>query len=461
MDVFGKIMTTTAAFLKGLPHGKTGGILDPLRQSAFQYISDSGFPTHKDESWKYTRVAPILEVPFQQAQAKTDHCLSTDAIDRLAGSFGEIQLIFINGRFAPTLSSHGLLPRGVRVTNLASILSEGKAGDSPFQPPPAAIALSYPPPRAGEDKGEGKPFLHAFTALNTALTEDGAFIQIPENTIIDQPIHLVFLSDVGRTPIMSHPRSIVLAGAKSRATIVEVYTGVLDHPYFTNTVTDIILDEGAEITHYKVQNEAERAFHIALLNVQQGRGSRFTSHGVALGAALARQEVNVALTAPNAHATLNGLYLPRNGQYLDHPILIDHIAPHCTSHQFYKGIIEGAGRGGFYGRVIVRPGAMKTDANQTNKNLLLSESAQVDTRPRLEIFADDVKCAHGAAVGQLDEKAVFYLCSRGIPEKAARGMLTYAFANEMVERIALIPLRSYIKQMLASRFSTHDVGERA
>ncbi len=438
-------MTTTAAFLKELPHRETGGGLDSLRQSALQYVSDSGFPTYKDESWKYTRIAPILEVPFKLPQAKTDHCLSIEAIDRLAGRFGEIQLIFINGHFAPELSSLGLLPRGVRVTNIASILSGGEAS------PP------WPSPTRGEGR-EGKgQFLHAFMALNTALTEDGAFIQIPENTIVEQPIHLVFLSDVGETPIMSHPKSIVLAGAKSRATIVEVYTGVLDHLYFTNTVTDIILDEGANIMHYKVQNEAPRAFHIALLNVRQGSGSRFTSHGVALGAALARQEVNVALTAPDAQVALNGLYLPRDGQYLDHPILVDHIAPHCTSHQFYKGIIEGKGRGGFYGRVIVRPGAMKTDANQTNKNLVLSESAQVDTRPRLEIFADDVKCAHGAAVGQLDEKAVFYLCSRGIPEQAARGMLTYAFANEMVERIPLIPLRSYIKQMLASRFSTHDV----
>ncbi len=444
IDVFVKVMTTTAAFLKERPNRETGRALNPLRQLAFQYVSDYGFPTVKDESWKYTRVAPILEVPFKLTQEATNHCLSPEAVQRLSGRFPGAQLVFINGHFAPELSSLDSLPPGVRVRNLAAVLAAG-GEDELLEPILSRLSQGQ--------------FLHAFMALNIALTEDGVLIRIPENTIIEEPISLIFLSDVGATPLMSHPKSIILAGAKSRATIIEVYTGVLDHPYFTNTVTDIILDQDADVTHYKIQNEAEKAFHIGLLNIQQDRGSRFAAHGIALGAAIARQEVNVALTAPDAEVVLDGLYLPRDGQYLDHPILIDHIAPHCRSYQFYKGVMEGAGRGGFYGRVIVRPGAMKTDASQTNKNLLLSESAQVDTRPRLEIFADDVKCAHGAAVGQLDEEAVFYLCSRGIPQKAARGLLTYAFANEMAERIPLIPLRSHVKQMLASRFSTNDVGE--
>ncbi len=417
--------------------------LNRLRQAAFQRISDHGFPTSKDESWKYIRIAPILNVPFKRTPPGINHCLSRDAVDQLAGNFGEIELVFVNGQFAPGLSSLAELPTGVQVMSLAAAFVEACEEIEPI--------LSRP--------FREPPHPHAFTALNTALAEDGAFIKIPANTVIEKPIVLVFLSDspTAFSPVMSHPKVLVITGTGSRATIVEVHTGILDHLYFTNVVTDMILNEGAEIAHYKIQNETDKAFHIALLNVRQGRGSRFSSHVVALGAALSRHEVDVALLAPDAQVILDGLYLPRNGQHLDNPTRIDHVAPHCTSRQLYKGVIGEKGRGGFYGQVIVRPGAMKTDASQVNKNLLLSESAQVDTRPRLEIFADDVKCAHGAAVGQLDEEAIFYLRSRGTSVQAARGLLTYAFANEMLERIPLIPLRSHIKQLLASRFSTNDV----
>ncbi len=440
-------MTTTAAFLKAfhppsLPTLSGDGTIALLRQSALQYVSDHGFPTHKDESWKYTRVAPILEVPFKLAPTGTPPRLSGDLIDRLAGNFGGIRLIFVNGHFAPELSLLEPLPEGIQVGNNDFVNA----------------------PKAGSPVSS-----HAFTALNTALTQGGAFIRIPKNTAVEAPISLVFLSDIGATsdavpqavpqavsqavPLMSHPKSLVFAEAGSRATIVEIYAGIQNALYWTNSVMEMILDEGADITHYKIQNEAEKAFHLALLNVaQRGRGSRFATHGVALGGAIAREEVQVALTEPGSEVALNGLYLPRTGQYLDHPILVEHIAPACKSRQFYKGVMEGNGRGGFYGQIVVRPGAMKSDASQTNKNLLLSESAQVDTRPRLEIFADDVKCAHGAAVGQLDEDAVFYLCSRGVPAPAARGLLTAAFANEMVDRMPLMPVRSHVKRMLASRF---------
>jgi Fe-S cluster assembly protein SufD len=436
-------MTTTAAFLKmPLPPGDEP--LRLLRRSALQYVSDHGFPTHKDESWKYTRVAPILEVPFELVPTGTNHGLSGDAMDRLAGNFGGTRLIFVNGHFAPELSSFGPLPDGVQIR------SSGFA--------------DFTIPNRDRLRAEGAAPPHAFTALNTALTQGGAFIRIPKNTLVETPISLVFLSDVGatpgNTPLMSHPKSLVIAEAGSRATIIEVYAGIQDALYWTNSVTDMILDEGAEVTHYKIQNEAEKAFHLALLNVnQRGRGSRFATHGVALGGAIAREEVNVTLTGPGSEAALEGLYLPRNGQYLDHPILVEHLAPDCKSRQFYKGVMEGKGRGGFYGQIIVRPGAMKTDASQTNKNLLLSESSQVDTRPRLEIFADDVKCAHGAAVGQLDEEAIFYLCSRGVPVQAARGLLISAFANEMVDRMPLIPVRSHVKRMLSSRFGSCVPGE--
>ena len=417
--------------------------LNDLRHAAFSFVLDRGFPTFKDEDWRYTRIAPLLSIPFKPAQPGIDHCLSIDAIDQLAGNFGGpatangARLVFINGHFVPTLSSHERLKDGVRVESFGAILSK-----SP-QDPTLSRLLSMDIP------GDG----HAFTALNLALTEDGAFIYIPPNTTVEEPISLVFLSDAGATPFVSHPRSVVFAGANSRATIIEVYTGILDHLYFTNAVTEMILEEGARIDHYKVQNETRKSFHIGLLNVRQGQGSHFLSHLTALGATIGRHEVRVALQAKEAQATLNGLYLPDSGQYLDNPTLIKHQASSCASHQLYKGVIDGEGRGGFYGRVVVAQDAMKTDARQSNKVLLLSESAQADTRPRLEIFADDVKCAHGATVGQLDDEALFYLRSRGIPLQNARGLLTHAFISEMLNLVRVKPLQSYLTALVLSRFS--------
>ena len=429
--------------LQAKPNGHHPGWLKELRRSAFQWVSQQGFPSAKDEAWKYTRVAPILEVPFEPAEPGTSRRLSAAAIDQLAGDFGGPRLVFVNGYFAAELSSLKKLPNGVQVKSLASVLAEEGEALEPI--------LSRP--------FREQP--HAFTALNAALAEDGAFIRIPANTTIEEPIHLVFISDTGATPHVSHPRSLVMAGAGSRATIIEAHAGILGDVYLSNAVTEVVLDEGATVEHYKLQNETETAFHVALLSVRQGRGSRFSTHSVALGSSIARHEVKVALEAPGAEVVLNGLYMPRGEQHLDNPTTIEHAAPQCTSRELYKGVVDGHGRGVFDGRIVVRPGAMKTDASQTNKNLLLSESAQADTRPRLEIFADDVKCAHGAAVGQLDQDAVFYLRSRGIPEDAARGLLTYAFANEMLGLIRVEPLRLHVERLVAWRLGTGGAGMAA
>ena len=426
--------------LQAKPNGHHPGWLQGLRRSAFQWVSTRGFPTAKDEAWKYTRVAPILEIPFEPAEPGTSHRLSAAAVDQLAGDFGGPRLVFVNGYFAPELSSPRSLPNGVQVASLAAVLADEGETLEPI--------LSRP---FREDP-------QAFTALNAALAEDGGFVRIAANTTIEAPIHLAFISDTGVTPHVSHPRSLVLAGAGSRATIIETYAGILGDVYLTNAVTEVVLDEGAAVEHYKVQNETKTAFHVALLSVRQGRGSRLSAHSVALGSSIARHEVKVALEAPGAEVVLNGLYMPWVDQHLDNPTTIDHTAPHCTSRELYKGVIAGQGRGVFDGRIVVRPGAMKTDASQTNKNLMLSESAEVDTRPRLEIFADDVKCAHGAAVGQLDQDAVFYLRSRGLSEAAARGLLTYAFAAEMLGLIRVELLRAHVEKLIAWRLGTHGGG---
>jgi Fe-S cluster assembly protein SufD len=435
-------MTTATAFLGGLsrlepqanghhPTGRTG-----VRRAAFGWVAEHGFPTLKDEDWRYTRLGPILEVPFEPAVLGMSRRLSWSTIDELAGDLGGTRLVFVNGHFAPELSRLAELPEGATVTSLASVLvEEGKRLEPLFSRP---FPHQY----------------HAFTALNAALTEDGAFVHLPAHTTVEEPIHLVFVSDTGACPLVSNPRSVVLAGAGSRVAIVETHAGIPGEVYLTNAVTQVVLEEGAHVEHYKVQNESEAAFHLALLDVRQGRASRFSSHSVALGSSIARHEVRVSLEAEGAEVSLNGLYMPRGDQHHDNPILIEHAAPRCTSRQLYKGVMDERGHGVFNGRIIVHPGAFGTDAAQTNKNLLLSDHAEVDTRPRLEILADDVKCTHGAAVGRLDEDAVFYLRSRGVPHQAARGLLTYAFANEMVELLHLEPLRSRVEKLVAHRLAT-------
>jgi Fe-S cluster assembly protein SufD len=407
--------------------------LKGLRQVAFQWVSEHGFPSARDEAWKYTRVGPILEVPFAPAEPGIARRLSQQGIPQLAADVGGTQLVFVNGYFAPALSSLAQLPTGVKVTSLASALIEEGERLEPI--------LSRP--------FRDQP--HAFTALNAALAEDGAFVEIPSNAVLDEPIRLLYLTDTNASALASHPRSIILAGAGSRASIIESYAGILGDVYLTNAVTEVVLDEGATVEHYKLQNETETAFHVALLDVRQKAGSRFSSLSLALGSSIARHETKVRLEGEGASVFLNGLYMPRGEQHLDNPTTIEHAAPGCTSRELYKGVIDDHGRGVFDGRIVVQPGAAKTDASQTNKNLLLSEWAQVDTRPRLEIFADDVKCAHGAAVGQLDEDAIFYLRSRGIPPLAARNLLTYAFAREVVELVSLRPLRSWVEKMVAAR----------
>ena len=435
-------MTTATAVVGGLsrleprPNGHHPAWLTEARRTAFAWVAKHGFPTLKDEDWRYTRLDPILDIPFEPAVPGVGHRLSSSTIDALAADLGGTRLVFLNGHFAPELSWLTELPEGATVTNLASVLAEEAERLEPL--------LSRP---FGQHH-------NAFTALNAALAEDGAFVHLPGGTTVEEPIQLVFFSDTGGSPLVSSPRSVVLAGPGSRVAIVETYAGVPGDVYCTNAVTEVVLEEGAQVEHYKVQDEPETAFHLALLDVRQGRDSRFSSHSVALGSSIARHEVRVGLEAEGAEVSLDGLYMPRGDQHHDNPILIEHAAPHCTSRQLYKGVLDGHGQGVFNGRVVVRPGALGTDASQTNKNLLLSDHAEVDTRPRLEILADDVKCTHAAAVGRLDEDAVFYLRSRGVSHLAARGLLIYAFVNEMVERLRLEPLRSRVEKLVAHRLAT-------
>ena len=422
------------------PGGADPGRADSQRRAAWHWLREHGLPTAKDEAWKYTRIAPILDIPFQPAASGSRRHLSAARLAALAGDYGGPRLVLLNGYFAAELSTLEQLPPGVRVSPLAALAADERQRlEALFAPTLEAPA-------------------QAFGALNSALAEDGLLLQIAAHARVERPLQLLFLSDPGATPTMAQPRLWVLAGADSRASLVESHLGLGPERYLSNAVSAIRLEAGAALEHYKLQNERPGAFHIALLEVHQAEGSRFAAHSLALGGLLARQEVRVALEGPGAAVSLNGLYLPRGLQHLDNQTCIEHRAPRCTSRELYKGLIEGRGHGVFDGRIIVRPGALKTDARQTNKVLLLAATAQSNSQPRLEIFADDVQCAHGAAVGQLDPQAIFYLRSRGIPQAQARALLSYAFADELLAAITLPPLRARLQRLLHRRLGSRELA---
>ncbi|HMC82652.1 MAG TPA: Fe-S cluster assembly protein SufD [Candidatus Polarisedimenticolia bacterium] len=405
-----------------------------LRRAAIERFGEMGFPTHRDEDWKQTSVAPIAKTRFQRADACRPDGLTAKRLEEV--TFGELEcthLVFVNGHYAPSLSRLRPLPAGVKVGSLASFLKT----DPALLEPHLARHVSF------EN--------HPFTALNTAFLRDGAFIYLPKGTALDEPVHVLFVSRSSGEPLASHPRNLIVAGEGSQATVVENYISVGSSTYFTNAVTEIVAGENVTLDHCKLQRENEEAFHVSTLQVHLERSSNFTSHAVSLGGALARNDLNAVLDAEGIECTLNGLYLATGRQHVDHHTVIDHAKPHCNSREFYKGVLSGKSHGVFNGKIRVRKDAQKTDAKQTNKNLLLSEEALVDTKPQLEIYADDVKCTHGATIGQLDEEALFYLCSRGIGRETARNVLVHAFASDLIERIPIEPIRTGLECFLMTR----------
>jgi Fe-S cluster assembly protein SufD len=378
------------------------------RHAAIARFEQLGFPTAANEQWRYTGVGPIVAVPW--ALART----------------GQGQPAAVNAK----------LPAGVRVARLKDVLAR--------QPEILRDRLSR------IDGFEQ----NAFAALNAAFFEDGLSIEIDPGVVVEAPIEVLFDSAGGSEPSASHPRCLILAGARSQATVVERYTGA--GPYFQNAITEIQLEDGAVLAHYKLQQEDTASFHVQTVAVRQGRASRFTSHNLALGAALARTDIRVELAGEGSECELNGLFLGSGTQHLDNHTTIDHATPHGVSRELYKGILDGRSRGVFHGEIIVRPNAQKTDAMQTNKNLLLSRQALVNSTPALEIFADDVKCRHGSTIGQLDAGALFYLRSRGIGEAEARRLLTYAFAADVAERIRVPSVRDAVQNAMGLRLAGGD-----
>jgi len=411
--------------------------LFPLRKAAIASFAEQGFPTIQHEDWRYTNVAPIARLPFKpavDAGADLDGSgLPQTPFTKLAGH----RLVFIDGHFSAKRSSPRTLPAGVKALSLKAAL----VADSAF--------LEKHLGRYAQPEG------NAFAALNQAFFQDGAFIHVPAGITVDEPIHLVFVSSAKQTGITTHPRNLIVAEANSKLTVIENYVAAGDATYVTNSVTELVAGDNAAVELLKFQDEAAAAFHVATIQGHFGRASNVNVHSFALGARLSRNNIRANLAGEGLECVLNGLYLTRNEQLADHHMIVEHAQPHCASHEYFNGILDDKSKGVFHGRILVRPVAQKTDAKQTNKNLLLSDDATADTKPQLEIYADDVKCTHGATIGQLNDESIFYLRSRGLDTETARRMLVHAFAGEIIERIRHEPAREELDKLVWDRLEAN------
>ena len=420
-------------FEKRLNGGKSTSV-HPLRKEALNRFSQLEFPTQKDEEWKYTNISPLLKhnfVPSSEKVSVGKEFVKSKLFDETALNL----IVFVNGYFADEHSDLENLPRGV----VAGSLSEAIKNNSPL------IEKHFTKYADHQN--------NIFTALSTAYTDNGAFIYVPDGKIVEDPIHIIYITSSDDNKIIIQPRNLFIAGKNSQVTIIEHYVSTEESIYFTNAVTEIVANESSVVDHIKLQEESINAFHIARMEVNQERNSNFSSHSISIGAQLTRNDFNSRFNAEGSECTLNGLFMIEGNQLFDAHTLIDHAMPHCNSHEHYKGILNDKSRGVFNGKVIVRPDAQKTNAFQENNNILLSNNALVNTKPQLEIFADDVKCSHGATIGQLDEEARFYLKSRGIGEEASRAILLHAFASDVVTSIKTESLRNYLEKIITERFN--------
>ena len=414
-----------------------------LRREGYTQFAEAGFPTTHDEDWRFTNVSAMAQTRFAladgQAQVK-EKDLEPFGISRFP-----CRLVFVNGKFSRELSRVPAIAPGVLIRSLADDVNE-----------------------AGVEDHLGK-FLNfrrdAFAALNTAFMEDGAFVGIPRSTVVDVPIYLLYVSTPSAAPTMNHPRNLIVVDENSQATIVEDYVSLpgSETAAFSNAVTELIAGESAVVSHYMIVRENEQTFNFSTLRIQQARSSNVATHSLLLGGALIRNNVHPVLAGEGAECLINGLFMGNGRQHMDNYMLVEHASPHCDSRQFYNGILNGQAHGVFHGRIIVHKDAQKTDAKQTNRNLLLCDDAQIDTKPQLEIYADDVKCTHGATIGQVDESALFYLRSRGLSEVSAKHLLLQAFANECLDRMHPGPARDHVERSVAEWLpeTAKFVGERS
>jgi Fe-S cluster assembly protein SufD len=414
-----------------------------LRRRAIERFGELGFPTTKNEEWRFTNVSRVANGSFTLARAKAGGISAEQVAPHLFAS--GTRMVFLDGHFVPELSSLANLPDGVVVDSLAH-------------------ALAATPERVLPHLGKHARFdEHAFVALNTAFMTDGAFIEVPPGVAIEEPVQLLFAATGNRDgkPVVAFPRNLIVADESSHLRVIETYVGLDDVAYFTCPVTEVVAQANSFIDHYKVQKESVEAYHLGTLQLYQGPASNVFSHSIATGGALVRNDTNANLDAEGCECSMDGLYVLRGEQFLDNHMRLDHAKPHCHSFELFKGILDHRSRAVFNGRIYVAKDAQKTDAKQSSRALLLSKEALVNSNPQLEIFADDVKCTHGSTVGQLDDDAIFYLRSRGIGKEAARSLLTYAFASDIVNRIKIDPVRRELEEFLFTRLPKGEVVRQA
>lgn len=415
-----------------------------LHSGGIAHFEELGFPTTRHEEWRFINIKPIAQIPWRLpldpagAMPPLENLLA-----RLIPDLPGWRMVFVDGRFAPGLSSPSLaLPGGALALNLRDAVQRNglAAGQSVGQ-------------TVSQTLGRLARFdQHPFVALNTAFLDDGAALVIPPRLILEEPVYIVYASTGAAGNVFTHPRTVVIAQRESQVKLIEHFVSLGENAGLTNSVTEIQVEEGASVEHCKVQEESAQAHHLATIQTQQARQSRLLSHSISIGGSIVRNNINCALDGEHLEATLNGLYLTGGRQVVDHHTAIFHNKPHGASHEFYHGILDGQSQAVFNGKIFVRPEAQKTDAKQTNRNLLLSNDATINTKPQLEIFADDVKCTHGATIGQMDEQSLFYLRARGIGLENARKMLLHAFASEIVNRITIEPVRARLDTQLFDRY---------
>ena len=418
--------------------GRAPSWLKEIREGAIARFAELGFPTTKQEEWRFTSVAPIVDTPFSHPASRIPHPGLSEIGALLMGDGPRV--VLVDGRYAPELSSAAGRPAGVRVESLASAVAQGPGSEL-----------------AREHLARHAPWHDSpFAALNTAFLADGAFVHVPAGATLEQPLEVLFLSS-GRPatdgPTVSHPRSLIVVERGARAAVVETYAGLGDGIYWSNAVTELVVGEAARAELYRVQREGPQGLQVATTHSRQERDSFLGAHVVTLGAALARHDITTVLAGAGAELILNGLYLLRDDQHADHHTVIDHAQPHCASHEYFNGVLAGRAHGVFTGRIIVRPGAQRTDSKQTNNNLLLSTEARADSQPQLEIYADDVKCTHGSTVGPIDQTQLYYLRSRGLSPDAARSILMYGFGAEILDRMRHRAVRDRLDHLIRERLA--------
>jgi len=423
-------------FERSLNGEKSNGF-HKVRKEALVRFNELSLPTLKDEEWRYTNISSLFKYNFNVVTEQKK--VSDELIKKLL--FDEMEahhLVFVNGQFSAENSKLFDLPKGVIVGN---ILDAMKSDSELIKKHFGKYAV---------DQNQ------VFTALSTAFTKDGAFIYVPDGKVIEKPIHIIFVTSANVDKILTQPRNLFVAGKNSQVTIIEHYASETDDIYFTNSITEIVAEENAVVDHIKLQEESTEAFHISRMEIDQERSSNFSSHLISRGGKISRNDFNSRFNGEGSECTLNGLFILEDNQLFDAHTMIDHAKPHCNSHEHYKGILDDKSSGVFNGKVMVREDAQKTNAFQENNNILLSDQAIVNTKPQLEIFADDVKCSHGATIGQLNDEAMFYLKARGIGDEAAKAMLIHAFAVDVITSIKSEFVKDYVEDFLAKRFNQEN-----